>query len=650
LIFANPGALTASMSISGSGLVIKRSAGALTLSGTQTYTNLTMIEAGTLEFAGTPPQGDITNNSVLGFRPSAATTYAGKISGPGMVTVSASGGTLTLSGANTFSGGINLTAGNLELAHNNAAGTGNVTNAGSGCVYVGSGVVITNGFALPTSTTDLNMRCDNGTGVWAGDIVYMGSGASWRPGSDGSGTLVFTGRAIQGTRNFIVPRGTMHFASNAYVSATGPATALGRDATDGNRSARIVIRDNAVLELGPCSMGGGRQGGYITLTIQDNAVLSTGTNNFDLHNVNRATATNTIRLNGGTFVTGGFIKTRSTYTNAIWFNGGLLRASMNNSAFLPAFANQTALVQSGGARIDDAGFAITIAQPLIHDPALGAALDGGLTKLGTGVLTLTGSNTYNGPTRIMAGSLALAGAGAIPNTTNIYVAAGAALDVTGTPTGSLALGYGRALWGNGTVYGNVAIGPGAWIAPGSNAIGRLTINGNLTLAAGSTNLFELRSGPVTNDVVAVTGALALGGTLIVTNTAAEGLKPGDTFKLFDAAGYTGAFASIALPQLTPPLAWDTNQLSTAGIIRVISLGPPLIESVRLEGTNLVLTGSGGNPGAFYRVLTSTNVALPRNAWVPLLTNQFFAEGRFALTNPVSPGMPQQFYTIETLAP
>jgi len=48
----------------------------------------------------------------------------------------------------------------------------------------------------------------------------------------------------------------------------------------------------------------------------------------------------------------------------------------------------TANVRAGGAKLDDNSFAITIAQPLIHDAALGATPDGGLTKFGAGTLTL----------------------------------------------------------------------------------------------------------------------------------------------------------------------------------------------------------------------------------------------------------------------
>ncbi len=85
------------------------------------------------------------------------------------------------------------------------------------------------------------------------------------------------------------------------------------------------------------------------------------------------------------------------------FNGGTLQAGGDNPTF---FSGLTAAnVQSGGAIIDVQRFSVTVAQNLFHDPSLGATSDGGFTKLGSGVLTLTGTNTYTGGTTVSDGTL-----------------------------------------------------------------------------------------------------------------------------------------------------------------------------------------------------------------------------------------------------
>jgi autotransporter-associated beta strand protein len=642
LIFFNPTAVTSAASISGSGVLIKRGAGTLTLSGTQSYTNLTTIEAGTLLFDGTPPAGDISNSSVLTFKPGGALTYAGTISGSGKVTAGTSSITLTLSGANTFSGGITVTTGNLLLGNNAAAGTGPLTNTSSGLIYLGNGVVVTNDYAITTSTTDLGMRCDTGTGTWAGN-VYVTGGASWRPGSDG-GTLVFTGTANQTTHNFIVPRGSVQLASNAVITSTGSATAFGRDTSGGNRSLNLTIRDNASVTLGPCAIGGGQAGNNVTVTIQNNALLSMPTNSLDVHNINRSTSVSTLRLNGGTLNVGGFIKTR-TFTNVIYLNGGLLQANTNNGTFLNAFANQSAFVSAGGSRIDDGGFVIRIAQPLNHDPALPSGADGGLIKTGLGELILSAANTYAGPTRIMAGKLTLSGSGSIAASQNIYVGPASIFDVSAVSSGSVMISPFQTLSGDGVCNGNIVLGNGALLTPGTNAIGKLTFNNSVTLASGCTNIFEISSSPLTNDVAKVLGNLTNGGVLIVVETGATAPQRGDTFKLFDAASYNGSFSTVILPLLDSGLGWDTADLNSQGVIRVVAR-PPVFGGITSSGTDIVMSGSNGIAGGTYYVLTSTNLASPRELWIPLFTNQFGPAGEFSITNAFEPGTPARFYLLQ----
>lgn len=645
LIFNNPGTVSVSVNISGSGTLVKNGAGAATLSGTQTYSGLTTVNAGALTLSGNLPHSDIINNASLTLASSSAQIYSNNLSGPGTVTMSGPA-LLVLSNANTYTGGTTNASGLLLLANGQAVGSGAVVYTG-GSVIVGNGVVITNDFSIPSSTSDLSMMATNGvTGIWAGNIVNLGSGASWRPGSDG-GTLVFTGNALQSGRNFIVPRGTFQAASNAVISATGSATALGRDGSAGNRSANITFRDNATTTLGACSLGGGKSGGSITVTVQNNAMLSFGANNLDLHNVTRNTAVTTLRLNGGTTTVGGFTKSQTAYTNVINFNGGVLEAGANNTAFLPVLNSQSNYVQAGGAIIDDGGFAITIAAPLLHDPALGATVDGGLTKLGAGSLTLGLSSTvvqqtYTGPTIIKAGTLKLASN--ITNSASVFVNSGALLDMG---LASFTITSGRTFWGNGSVNGNFTVASGAVLAPGSNSIGTLTFSNSLTLASGSTNIFEISHSPLTYDSAIVFGALTNGGTLIVTNIGGTSLAAGDSCQLFNAGSYNGAFANVILPPLDPGLAWNTNALNTSGVISVVSMAPPVINSVLLSGNNFVFAGTGGMAGTNFYVLASTNISIPLSNWTRLLTNQFDASGNFSVTNALDTNSPQNFFRLQS---
>ena len=94
-------------------------------------------------------------------------------------------------------------------------------------------------------------------------------------------------------------------------------------------------------------------------------------------------------------------------TATLNFNGGTLTPS--GTAGTSLLDNLTyATVQAGGAVFNTAGLSATVDQTLRHDPALGATADGGLTKLGTGTLTLNNGSTYTGPTTVTAGTLAVA--------------------------------------------------------------------------------------------------------------------------------------------------------------------------------------------------------------------------------------------------
>jgi len=119
------------------------------------------------------------------------------------------------------------------------------------------------------------------------------------------------------------------------------------------------------------------------------------------------------------------------------FNGGTLEttgvAAFGSSSLADyLYGAKLVYVAEGGARIDTRALAITIKQDLNS----GSVADGGLTKLGAGVLTLTGACGFSGPVTVDQGALVLP---ATVASTGVVVAAGAELVLANGTIQTLAL-------------------------------------------------------------------------------------------------------------------------------------------------------------------------------------------------------------------
>jgi autotransporter-associated beta strand protein len=100
-------------------------------------------------------------------------------------------------------------------------------------------------------------------------------------------------------------------------------------------------------------------------------------------------------------------------TSRILLNGGEICALDSNSGFISGMTE--ALMQAGGLTVNVPGanrFYKT-PQSIAHDPELGATLDGGLTKIGTGNLHLLADSSYTGTNRIEQGKLFVAATNAL---------------------------------------------------------------------------------------------------------------------------------------------------------------------------------------------------------------------------------------------
>jgi autotransporter-associated beta strand protein len=281
------------------------------------------------------------------------------------------------------------------------------------------------------------------------------------------------------------------------------------------------------------------------------------------------------------------------------------------------------------------GILLTISSPITGD--------GGLIKNGGSPLVFTNINTYTGDTHINTGALRLSGIASISNSSNVVIAAGATLTVTGRVDSTFTVTSGQALKGNGTVSGIVNAGAGSTVSPGVDGIGALIVSNAVTLAGAT--IMELDEVNGTNDVLRSVSSIQYGGVLNLVNLGGP-LSTGSTFKLFSASSYPGTFSSIVPATPGPGQTWDTSALGTSGIIKVGTAAQPRFSSVALSGNNLIMSGSNGPPLQTYYVLATTNVALPVASWTPIATNAFDSTGKFTFTSTVSPSVPRRFFVLQ----
>ena len=283
----------------------------------------------------------------------------------------------------------------------------------------------------------------------------------------------------------------------------------------------------------------------------------------------------------------------------------ILTASGTNAIVGPVTLNGVCLFGGGGAYLTNAG-------------SMNGS--GSLVKLGGHTLVLASISAYTGSTTVSNGALV----------------------VDGSFGGSSVAVKGGTLAGVGSISAPVEISPGGTLSPAGDAIGTLTITRSLVL--GGTNRLDVTKTGTTfsNDLVQNVSSLTYGGTLQLV-LAGDALVAGDSFKLFAAGSYGGAFTSIVPATPGAGLVWDTSKLST-GTLRV---SPPIavFNSVKLVGSDLILQGTGGLPGGSYSVLSSTNVVAPMVEWISVGTGTFGPTGDFSYTNAVSAGTSQQFFRL-----
>jgi fibronectin-binding autotransporter adhesin len=158
----------------------------LTLTGSNTYSGLTTIRAGTLQIGNSGTTGSIASNvsnaGALVFARSDQVVYGGTISGAGTLTKAAAG-SLTLSAAQTYTGATTITGGSLVI------GSAGSVNTSSGVTINGGELKYNSSTALTAPLTFTQGKL-SGTGSIATPVI-AGANDILSPGNS-PGTQPFT--------------------------------------------------------------------------------------------------------------------------------------------------------------------------------------------------------------------------------------------------------------------------------------------------------------------------------------------------------------------------------------------------------------------------------------------------------------------------
>ena len=567
----------------------------------------TAVNSGTLTAGGADnTAGEIVliNNSLGGL--SINSVIADNGTGPVSLT-KAGTGSAALTGSNTYSGTNSIVGGTLNVSSDANLGTA------PGSALVGS-ILINGGVLNATATFTLNanrgitlgptsrygngtISVDNGQTLTYSGIIANSDTTGNGPGGSltktGGGTLILGG-ANTYSSGTIINGGTLSISSSGNLGPQPQCYLADHLVMNGGTleaTANLTLGSIRGIMLGP--IGGYGVGTFqvdsgVTLEldsrIADNwkglgALAMTGagtlyvTSGFNDYSSDTTVTSGTLQVGNSRAIPNGIGKGNVTVNGTLNLNGFNVAVNGLSGSGTVDNTSSTAVTFGVGNNNQTSSFGGTIQNS-------GGAL--ALSKAGSGTLTLSGPTTYTGSTLVMAGTLALAGSATLGSTTNLAVSAGATLDVSLLPSGTLTLNASQTLSGNGSVLGTINTGNGT-LAPGASA-GTLTV-ANLTLGSGSSLNYDLANvttiGGGVNDYTVVTGTLTVAGPVTLNLNFLNSLPAASgKYTLFSYNTFSGDVSQISVPS-----GFTINNNTTAKTIELLINHIPANLTWRGDGTS-----------------------------------------------------------------
>lgn len=575
---AGGGSGTFSGNISGSGTLIKNGAGELVLNDVNSFTGTVIINAGTIHIMREPSSvsGGVVLSAPVTVNPG-ATFHVDMSSNPTNASpyytgfVQMHGGTLAVTNLNTALNSNTVALNTLTLASgmNIWRSNGNTTITDTTSVSVttlarsqrSTVLALSTNFGLRARFRMLGISASTNSVDYVGGLASTGTKKSIVPYivadtsyTGGGADFINLNNASTSTTNVVTPLAATEYAAYAAAAATDNVrisavispligTTInslkvdsGVAGYDLSGSGVLDITSGALLFVGNSAQ---TIGGFSALTtgtstpvvseyifhvantsatgITWNVPLTAAANALTKSSPGRLTlgANNTYggptTINAGTLAvsTGNNLGDEQSLTNGLVFSGGTLAVT---DSFSTA---RNALFHRAGGTIDVApSTAFALSGTLTGE--------GGLTKIGTGNLTLSSSAAYTGTTQVKqggvyfttgvdaaSGAITIGGAG-FPASLDVGSAAVIAAPITIAALGTLT--------GTGAITADLSINSGGTISPGDMAVGTLnSATGKaVTFAGGGTFSFqvdEVIGAPGTNwDYLAGVGILGVSAT------------------------------------------------------------------------------------------------------------------------------------------